>query len=153
MTIWAINRVIDPESETQLPEWVRNTDLPLLSGISPESFTKDAFLSSLDFIYHKDPPSGRTIDISAPIEESLYQNWRQSNPLPDGETEILAYDMTAVLFHGSSCPLSQLGYNSDYIKRKQVNMAILVSKFDRYPISRSTYSGERTSITTVNNLF
>jgi transposase len=153
LTIWAINRVIDPESATQLPEWVRNTDLPLLSGISPESFTKDAFLSSLDFICYNDPSSGRTIDISAPIEESLYQNWRQSNPLPDGETEILAYDMTAVLFHGNSCPLSQLGYNSEYIKRKQVNLAILVSKFDRYPISHSTYSGERTSITTVNNLF
>ena len=41
----------------------------------------------------------------------------------------------------------------DHIRRKQINLAILVSKYDRYPISHSTYSGERTSITTVNNLF
>jgi hypothetical protein len=153
LATWAINRVIDPESATQLPEWVRNTDLPLLSGISPDSFTKDAFLSSLDFICQFDPATGRIHDISAPIEESLYQNWRQNNPLPPGESETLAYDMTAILFHGASCPLAQLGYNSDHLRRKQVNLAILVSKFDRYPIAHSTYSGERTSITTVNNLF
>lgn len=153
LTIWAINRVIDPESATQLPEWVRNTDLPLLSGISSDSFSKDAFLTSLDFICQFDPATGRMDDISIPIEECLYQNWRQNNPLPPGESEILAYDMTAVLFHGTSCPLAQLGYNSEHLRRKQVNLAILVSKYDRYPISHSTYSGERTSITTVNNLF
>ena len=153
LAIWAINRVIDPESATQLSDWVRNTDLPLLSGISPDSFTKDAFLTSLDFICRFDQSTGRIDDISAPIEESLYQNWRQNNPLPCGESETLAYDMTAVLFHGTSCPLSQLGYNSDHLRRKQINLAILVSKYDRYPISHSTYSGERTSITTVNNLF
>jgi len=153
LAIWAINRVIDPESATQLSDWVRNTDLPLLSGISPDSFTKDAFLTSLDFICRFDQSSGRIDDISAPIEESLYQNWRQNNPLPCGEYETLAYDMTAVLFHGTSCPLSQLGYNSNHLRRKQINQAILVSKYDRYPISHSTYSGERTSITTVKNLF
>ena len=73
--------------------------------------------------------------------------------MPEGENEILAYDMTAILFQGTKCPLSQLGHNPDHLKRNQVNLAILVSKFDRYPISHSTYSGERVSITTVKNLF
>ncbi len=153
LAIWAINRVIDPESATQLSEWVINTDLPLLSGIMTESFTKDAFLTSLDFIFQYNQPSGKIADISAPIEESLYQNWRKKSPLPEGENEILAYDMTAILFQGTKCPLSQLGHNPDHLKRNQVNLAILVSKFDKYPISHSTYSGERVSITTVKNLF
>ena len=153
LAIWAINRVIDPESATQLPEWVRFTDLPFISGIAPESFSKDAFLNSLDFICQQNPSIGKIDDISTPIEESLYQHWRQKHPLPAGESEILAYDMTAVLFHGNSCPISQLGYNSEHIRRKQINLAILVSKFDRYPIAHSTYSGDRASITTVNNLF
>ncbi len=61
--------------------------------------------------------------------------------------------MTAVLFHGNSCPIAQLGYNAEHIKRNQINLAILVSKYDRYPITHSTYPGDRTSITTVNNLF
>jgi transposase len=30
LTIWAINRVIDPESATQLERWVPTTDLPYL---------------------------------------------------------------------------------------------------------------------------
>jgi len=27
--------------------------------------------------------------------------------------------MTAVLFHGNSCPIAHLGYNAEHIKRKQ----------------------------------
>ena len=38
LTVWAINRVIDPESCTQLERWVPTTDLPILTGISPELF-------------------------------------------------------------------------------------------------------------------
>jgi transposase len=153
LTIWAINRVIDPESTTQLSEWVRCTDLPLLSAIKPEFFTKDAFLESLDFICYYNSSLGKIEDISSSIEDELYHYWREKHPLPCEQSEILAYDMTAVLFHGKSCPISQLGYNSEHIRRNQINLAILVSKFDRYPISHSVYSGERTSITTVNNLF
>jgi len=153
LVIWAINRIIDPESATQLSEWVRFTDLPQLSVISPNLFTKDVFLNSLDFIYQNNPSIGKIEDISFSIEEGLYEHWRQRHPLPAGESEILAYDMTAVLFHGKSCPITQLGYNAEHIKRKQINLAILVSKHDRYPITHSTYPGDRTSITTVNNLF
>ena len=153
LAIWAINRIIDPESATQLSEWVRYTDLPLLSVISPDSFTKDVFLNSLDFICQNNPSIGKIEDISSSIEEGLYEHWRLRHPLPAGESEILAYDMTAVLFHGNSCPIAQLGYNAEHIKRNQINLAILVSKYDRYPITHSTYPGDRTSITTVNNLF
>ena len=102
LSIWAINRVIDPESATQLPEWVRATDLPLLTGISPKSFSKDVFLESLDFICSKDHDSGRIFDLSPPIEDRLCQRWRQIYPLPPDENEVVAYDMTAILFHGDT---------------------------------------------------
>jgi transposase len=153
LSIWAINRVIDPESATQLPEWVRATDLPLLTGISPKSFSKDVFLESLDFICSKDHDSGRIFDLSPPIEDRLCQRWRQIYPLPPDENEVVAYDMTAILFYGDTCPIASLGYNAEHIGRKQVNLAILVSKFDRYPIFHFTYPGDRTSVTTIKNLF
>jgi len=51
LTIWAINRVIDPESGTQRERWVPTTDIPYLAGIPAKEFTKDAFLSALDFVY------------------------------------------------------------------------------------------------------
>jgi hypothetical protein len=52
LTVWAINRVSDHESATQLERWVPvpTTDLPYLAGIPAEEFTKDAFLSALDFV-------------------------------------------------------------------------------------------------------
>ena len=47
LTAWAINRVIDPESATQLESWVKTTDIPRLSGIDKEKWSKDLFLDSL----------------------------------------------------------------------------------------------------------
>lgn len=72
LTVWAINRVLDPESCTQLENWVPSTDLPLLAGIDPELFTKDAFLSALDFVCYHDLPSNRVVDHTATIDDTLY---------------------------------------------------------------------------------
>ena len=44
LTAWAINRVIDPESATQLESWVKTTDIPRLSGIPEEKWTKEIFM-------------------------------------------------------------------------------------------------------------
>jgi len=32
LTVWAINRILDPESATQLEPWVRTTTLPILAA-------------------------------------------------------------------------------------------------------------------------
>ncbi len=98
LTVWAINRVIDPESCTQLERWVPSTDLPLLTGINPELFTKDA-LSSLDFVCYHDLAINRVIDHTPTIDDTLYQRWRYDHPLPPGNTETVAYDLTSVLFY------------------------------------------------------
>jgi hypothetical protein len=65
LTAWAINRVIDPESATPLERWIPTTDLPYLVGIPSKEFTKDAFLSALDFVCMDDRASGRVADLSA----------------------------------------------------------------------------------------
>ena len=69
LTAWAINRAIDPESCTQLENWIPTTDLPTLIGIEPQLFTKDAFLSSLDFISYYDKKSNRIVDRTATIDD------------------------------------------------------------------------------------
>ena len=144
LSVWAINRIVDPESTTELPEWVQATDLPLLSGIPPKSFTKDVFLDSLDFIGSKDTDADRIFDLSFQIEDQLCQRWRQVYPLPPGKREVIAYDMTAILFFGDTCPIASLGHNAEHIPRKQVNLAIVVSKFDRYPIAHFPIPGIET---------
>jgi len=152
LTAWAINRAIDPESCTQLERWIPTTDLPVLTGIEPELFTKDALLSSLDFICCYDDKSDRIVNHSNAIDDALYQNWRSCHPLPTGQKETVAYDITSVLFFGVTCPIAELGFNPKKIKRLQVNLALLVSKYDKYPISHFIYEGSRQASSTVNNL-
>lgn len=152
LTVWAINRAIDPESATVLERWVPITDLPSLAGVPAEVFTKDAFLYALDFVCREDKTADHIVDLSPKINDALYQKWRKAHPLPAGETETLAYDLTTLLFFGVSCPLAELGYNPDRIRRLQANLAVLVSKRDRYPIAHFVYNGSRHSMSTVKNL-
>jgi transposase len=152
LTVWAINRVIDPESCTQLERWVTTTDLPSITGIDRELFTKDAFLSSLDFVCSHDSSSSSVIDHAASIDDTLYQRWRQHHPLSPGDKETVAYDLTSVLFYGVTCPLAELGYNTRKAKRRQVNLALLVSKLDKHPIAHFVYNGSRNASSTVKNL-
>jgi hypothetical protein len=152
LTAWAINRVVDPESCTQLERWVPTTDLPTLIGVEPGSFTKDAFLTSLDFVCYHDDTTHRIVDHTATIDDTLYQRWRHDHPLPSGDRETVAYDLTSVLYFGVTCPLAELGQKARTTGRRQVNLALLVSRHDRYPIAHFVYNGSRNSSSTVKNL-
>jgi transposase len=152
LTAWAINRALDPESATRLERWIPTTELPHLLCLSENSFTKDAFLNALDFICFKSDDIDSILDLAHELDKALYEKWRKSNPLPSGAKEILAYDLTTLLFFGVSCPLAELGYNPDKIRRLQVNLALLVSSLDKYPIMHFVYEGSRHSSSTVKNL-
>ena len=71
LTAWAINRVIDPESATQLESWVKTTDIPRLSYISEERWTKDLFLDSLDAICFDDRTTQDLKDLSGKIDGEI----------------------------------------------------------------------------------
>lgn len=152
LTAWAINRAIDPMSATKLENWIPTTDIPHMMNLSPADFSKDALLSALDFVSYKDIFAGRTVDYTSQIDDELYRTWREKHPLQPGEKELLAYDLTSVLFFGVSCPLAELGYNPDRIKRLQINLALVVSRSEKYPVMHFIYGGSRNSNSTVKNL-
>lgn len=152
LTIWAINRVIDPESCTQLRHWVPTTVLPEKCDIEPEAFTKNAFLSALDFICYRDTATNDIVDHTRLIDESLYQTWRKINPLPPGKNETVAYDLTSILFFGATCPIAELGHNANHLNRKQINLALLVSDYDKFPLMHFVYNGGRKDSDTMKNL-
>jgi len=135
-----------------LERWVKTTDLPLLSGIDPDVFTKDTFLSSLDFVCRYDESSNRMVDYTTTIDDALYQYRRHKHPLPHGEKETVAYDLTSILFFGVTCPIAKLGRNPNHLKRQQVNLALLVSKYDKFPIAHFVYNGNRKDASTIKNL-
>lgn len=152
LTLWAINRVLDPESCTQLGPWVATTDLPLLAGFPDEAFTKDDFLDSLDAICHDEPAVAQVIDHTRALDRALSTRWRELHPLPQGEKEVLAYDLTNVLFFGVTCPIAEAGHNPDHQDRPQVNVGVVVSRHDRTPLFHFAYRGNRNGGGTARNL-
>jgi transposase len=152
LTAWAINRVLDPMSNTMLENWIPTTDLPRLMDIESADLTRNSFLTAMDFVCYDDKTIGQISDFTQQIDDTLYQQWRKTHPLEVGETETVAYDLTSVLFFGITCSLAELGYNAKHVTRLQVNLALLVSKFDKYPISHFVYKGSRNGLSTIRNL-
>lgn len=150
LTAWAINRVIDPESATQLESWVKTTDIPRLSGIDEEKWSKDLFLDSLDTICFDDRTTLELKDLSRNIDMEIFREWRSKHPLK-GKDHV-AYDLTTVLFFGTSCPLAEFGYNPGHLNRRQISIALMVSKEDYQPEYHAVFEGSRTSVTTIRNL-
>ena len=85
------------------------------------------------------------------IEEMLYSHWRDSHPLPLGE-EVIAYDLTAVPYFGETCPIAANGYNASHSQDKQIKMGVLISKFDKLPISHNIYPGNFNDIITMEGI-
>jgi hypothetical protein len=152
LTAWAINRVLDPESATQLGPWVATTDLPVLAGFPDEAFAKDDFLNALDTLCHDDPATAQVIDQTRALDIALSARWRELHPLPRGEREVVAYDLTNVLFFGVTCPIAEVGHNPDHQARPQVNVGVVVSRHDHTPLFHFAYRGSRNGGGTARNL-
>jgi transposase len=152
LTLWAINRALEPESATQLGPWIQSTDLCRLAGIKRAMLGKDTFLDALDSVCSINPESGSLVNHIPRIDEMLYHGWRQKHPLPSGESEILAYDLTSVMVFGETCPLAEKGYNAEDNRHRQIKLAVLVSKFDRQPLGHVIYQGATNSVSTVEEL-
>ena len=71
---------------------------------------------------------------------------------PATDKETLAYDLTPVLIFGNGDELGEKGYNSKKSKQKQINLCILVSKFDKVPVSYHILPGSFNSMSSVKDL-
>ncbi|EQD75637.1 transposase, IS4, partial [mine drainage metagenome] len=114
--------------------------------------TKDAFLTCLDRVCGEDPDMGGLVDRTERLDEELFRAWRERHPLPVGEGEVFAYALTSVLFFGVTCPLAELGYNARETKDQlQVNLALLVTRRERQPVTHAVFEGSRHGAATVRN--
>ncbi len=152
LTTWAINRLIDPESATQLDAWVKSTILSDLTGMDPLDFSKDAYLQSLDAICSTSKKTQRIQSHIPFIEAELYQKWRTFHPLPDQSPETIAYDLTPIPTYGEECPLIEPGSKTHETQLNQLNLSVITSYFDSYPIAHFVHPGGFHSITTIPDL-
>jgi transposase len=152
LTAWAINKALNPESAHDVGEWIQTTTIPDLVELPEEYFTNHAFYSSLDRVCFKDSTADGLTDFSHLICDALYTQWRSLHPLPDAAKEIVAYDLTPVLIFGSGDELGEKGYNSKKANQKQINLCILVSKWDKVPVSFFLLPGNFNSMSSVKDL-
>ena len=150
LTVWAINRLLDPMSATKLERWVPTTELPELAGIAADAFSKDAFLHALDRVCRYDAEAGAETESIRAIDDALYSDWRHSHPLSGRAT--LAYDLTDILFFGVTCPIAAKGANPDHQNRLQVNATVVADRGDGAPLFHFVYDGKRNGSTTLRNL-
>lgn len=151
LTAWAINKALNPESTANLPEWIQETILPKLIGLPEDYFTESAFFSALDRVCFKDDNAKGYTDFSSLICDEIYKFWRKNHPIP-GEKEILAYDLTPILIFGKGDEFGEKGYNSKNSRKKQINLCIIVSKFDKVPVSYHILPGNFNSMSSVKDL-
>lgn len=149
---WAINRLVDPESATQLVAWVQSTVLPDLVGMNPADFSKDAYLRSLDKVCTQSLKTRRISSHIPTIEVELYQKWRSIIPLPIQNPETIAFDLTPIPTYGTECPLIEPGSKTHETHINQLNLSVITSYYDSYPISHFVHPGSFHSITTIPDL-
>ncbi len=64
--------------------------------------------------------------------------------------DCLFYDITSTYFEGTKCIIARLGYSRDSKPDKlQVNIGLVVTKEERFPVFHLVFEGNETDITTV----
>jgi transposase len=140
--ILVIARFCEPQSELHIEStWYRATALDDLLGVSPEKVHTDRLYAALDVLLpHKEA-----------IEKHL--KTRLGN-LFDLEYDLLLYDVTSTYFEGdcNANPMAKRGYSRD--KRPdclQVTIGLVVTE-DGIPLGYEVFAGNRTDVTTVEEI-
>lgn len=130
----AINRILDPCSMLQMPEWYSKCVLHRLWRHSPETFTSQMFWNHMDLITEDDIER-----IQVAISNKLMKEF-------DIDTSTFLYDttnfFTYVATGNQRNTIAQRGRNK--VKRndlRQVGLALLVTKDFQIPLFHKVYQG------------
>ena len=137
-----IARFVEPSSELHVEDtWYRRTALPDLLGIEATEVNHTRLY--------------RTLDRVLPLKEAIEQHLkRRAGELFGLEFDILLYDVTSTYFEGlaEANPQAQRGYSRDHRPDcKQVCIG-LVATPDGFPLGYEVFAGNRTDVTTLEEI-
>jgi transposase len=139
--VMTLNRLIHPDSEHAMPDWIRRTALGDILGTSFEELTDDALYRNLDRLHPQ----------REGIESGLAERERELFNLDES---IYLYDLTSTYFEGQCKrnPQAQLGYSRD--KRPDCKQVVVGLVLDRegFPKAHEVFDGNRTDRTTVDEM-
>jgi len=137
----SMNRLIRPSSEHAMPDWIRNTALEDILGLSFDDLGESSLYRNLDKLH---PKRGE-------IESALVEGERTLFNL---EGTVLLYDLTSTYFEGQALAndLASRGYSRD--KRpdcKQVLVGLVIGR-EGFPLAHEVFEGKRQDRTTLGEM-
>jgi len=140
--ILVIARLCEPSSELHIAEdWYRRTALADLLGVAEERVNDDRVYRALDHLLpHK-----------LALEDHLKD---RLGALFGLDYELLLYDVTSTYFEGEAAanPLARRGHSRDQRRDcKQVCIGLVVTR-DGIPLGYEVFAGNRTDVTTVEEI-
>jgi transposase len=128
--VMVLNRLIAPSSEHAMPQWIRQSALEDILGVSFETLSDSALYRHLDRLYPK----------RAIIEAALVERERTLFNL---DQTVFLYDLTSTYFEGQALlnPKAKRGYSRD--KRpdcKQVVIGLVINR-DGFPQAHEIFDG------------
>lgn len=137
----AINHCVGPVSKNQFAFWYKYTVLEKTIGIKAEKLNAENLCTALDYLY----PDGK--DKAVEIEKEVVEKLKELFGI---KMDCLFYDITSTYFEGTKCIIARLGYSRDSKPDKlQVNIGLVVTKEERFPVFHLVFEGNETDITTV----
>ena len=125
-----LNRLIHPDSEHAMPDWIRSTALGDILGVDFTGLVHDPLYRNLDRLHPN----------RAAIESDLVERERNLFQL---DSTVYLYDLTSTYFEGQAKrnPKAKRGYSRD--KRpdcKQVVVGLVISR-EGFPIAHEVFDG------------
>ena len=125
-----LNRLVHPDSEHAMPDWIRSTALGDILGVDFTGLVHDPLYRNLDRLHPN----------RAAIESDLVQRERDLFQL---DSTVYLYDLTSTYFEGQAKrnPKAKRGYSRD--KRpdcKQVVVGLVISR-EGFPIAHEVFDG------------
>jgi transposase len=125
-----LNRLIHPDSEHAMPDWIRSTALGDILGVDFTSLVDDPLYRNLDRLHRN----------RAAIESDLVKRERSLFQL---DSTVYLYDLTSTYFEGQAKrnPKARLGHSRD--KRpdcKQVVVGLVIGR-EGFPIAHEVFDG------------
>ena len=125
-----LNRLIHPDSEHAMPDWIRSTALGDILGVDFTTLVDDPLYRNLDRLHPN----------RAAIESDLVERERRLFQL---DPTVYLYDLTSTYFEGQAKrnPKAKRGYSRD--KRpdcKQVVVGLVIGR-EGFPIAHEVFDG------------
>jgi transposase len=140
--VLVLARLSEPSSELHIAEdWYRTTALEDLLGLPAEKVNEDRLYRALD----------RILPHKGALESHLRERLGELFQL---QYDLLLYDVTSTYFEGLAAGnvLAQRGHSRDHRPDcKQVCIALVVSR-DGFPLGYEVFAGNRTDVTTVEEI-